>query len=37
MTFIIKDLTFKIMFVIIEALEPARPGETRTPNLCEPP
>jgi len=37
MTYIIKDLTFKMMYVIIEALEPARPGRTHTQNFCEPP
>jgi hypothetical protein len=37
MTFIIKGLTFKMMIVIIEAFELAKPGETHTPDPCEPP
>lgn len=37
MTFIIKALTFKMMIIIIGAFEFASPGETHTPNPCEPP
>jgi hypothetical protein len=37
MTLIIKHLTLKIMFVIIDAFELAKHGETHTPNPCEPP
>jgi hypothetical protein len=37
MTFDIKALTTKMMYVIIEALELANPGETYTPDPCEPP
>jgi hypothetical protein len=37
MMFIIKDLTFKIMNIIIDAFELAAPGETYTPDPCEPP
>lgn len=37
MMFIIKVLTFKITIVIIDAFELAKPGETHTPNPCEPP
>jgi hypothetical protein len=36
MTFIIKALTFTIMVVIIAAFELAAPGETLTPDPCEP-
>lgn len=32
MMFIINDLTFKIMFVIIVVFELAKPGETPTPD-----
>ena len=37
MTLIIKGLTSKITFVIIEAFELAKPGETETSDRCEPP
>jgi hypothetical protein len=37
MTFIIKGLTFKITTIIIDAFELAKPGETPTPDPCEPP
>ena len=37
MTLIIKVLTLKMMIVIIDAFELAKPGETDTLNRCEPP
>jgi len=37
MMLVIKGLTFKIMNIIIKPLELAKPGETHTPNPCEPP
>jgi hypothetical protein len=36
MTLIIKDLTFKIMLIIINAFELAKPGEMHTPNRSKP-
>ena len=37
MMFVIKVLTFKITLIIIKSLKLAKPGETHTPNPCEPP
>jgi len=36
MMFVIKVLTFKMMLIIIKSFELAEPGETHTPNPCEP-
>jgi hypothetical protein len=36
MTFIIKDLTFKITNIIIPVFGLAKLGETHTPDPCEP-